>query len=511
MSRFRSSVIVFLGLIFSSWTSASVPVRADETPRIPTPTLPVPFVAVDLAIGESQVITLADKSSYVVKLVELREVRDELRGAVRRAEVKVEICGESATLVSANYRLPQAVGGVRVDCPITGGYAKNSSKTSAGHAPWGLKKDARLRIWPAQGALIEPATFRYPARQRWFSSHTQMANEPVYVDGGERPSQGPVYYHYGLDIGGAEANVDVLAATDGLVVSVGTQVLPGYKDTPVAPRYDVVYLLDDRGWYYRYSHLHTISGELKIGRRVRIGDPIGLLGKEGGSGGWSHLHFDLAGRQPSGEWGIIDGYAFLWEAYLREHRSQLVAVARPHHFATTGQTVTLDGERSWSATGPIAKFAWTGGDGERAATPTWERRYAKAGVYCETLRVTDAAGREDVDFAVVHVLDREHPERLPPSIHAAYAPTFDLRPDQPVRFFVRTFRTTDGEESWNFGDGTPVRTTRSDGNVTPLAKDGYAIIEHRFAKPGLYVVSVQRSDKEGRAATARLKVLIETP
>ena len=33
----------------------------------------------------------------------------------------------------------------------------------------------------------------------------------------------------------------------------------GYEDTPVSPRYDVVYVLDDRGWYYRYSHLHTIS------------------------------------------------------------------------------------------------------------------------------------------------------------------------------------------------------------------------------------------------------------
>lgn len=479
---------------------------ADEIPR---PTRPAPFVAVDLSLGESQQVTLADGKSLSVKLLDVNEQRDSLRGAVRQAEVKVEVNGETIKLESANYRLPQRVGGVRVDCPITRGYAQNSSKTSAGHAPWGLAKDARVRVWPADGPVVEPETFRYPARQRWFASSTQMANEPVYVDGGERPSKGPVYYHYGLDIGGAEGHVDVIAATDGLVVSVGKEVLAGYKDTPVAPRYDVVYVLDDRGWYYRYSHLHTISAELKLGERVKLGQPVGILGKEGGSGGWSHLHFDISGRQPSGEWGIIDGYVFLWDAYVREFQPHLLAVARPHHFATTGQAVVLDGRRSWSSAGPIEKFRWTGTDGQRAEGPLWERTYAQPGVYSEILEVTDKQGRSDFDFAIVHVLDREHPDQLPPSIHASFAPTFGLRPDQPVRFFVRTFRTTDGEETWDFGDGTPAVQVRSDGNVTPLAKDGYAVTEHRFAKPGVYLVKVARTDRRGHTAVARLKVVVE--
>jgi murein DD-endopeptidase MepM/ murein hydrolase activator NlpD len=100
-------------------------------------------------------------------------------------------------------------------------------------------------------------------------------------------------------MGGAEGFVDVVAATDGLVVSIGTERLPGYDGTPVAPRYDVVYLLDDRGWFYRYSHLKSIATNVKLGQRLKMGDAIGILGKEGGSGGWSHLHFDLSGRQPS--------------------------------------------------------------------------------------------------------------------------------------------------------------------------------------------------------------------
>ena len=70
-----------------------------------------------------------------------------------------------------------------------------------------------------------------------------------------------------------------------------------------------------------------------------MGQKIGVLGKEGSSGGWSHLHFDIKGRQPSGKWGIQEGYAFLWEAYRREHRPQIIAVARPHHLIWAGEKV----------------------------------------------------------------------------------------------------------------------------------------------------------------------------
>src|SRR5690606_29180659 len=142
------------------------------------------------------------------------------------------------------------------------------------------------------------------------------------------PANMTIYYHYGLDIGGAEGQVDVIAATDGLVVSAGDKTLDGYKNTPVAPRYDVVYLLDDRGWFYRYSHLQSIGAHVLPGRTLKRGERIGVLGKEGGSGGWSHLHFDISARQPSGNYGIEDGYAFLWEAYLREHKPEILAVAR---------------------------------------------------------------------------------------------------------------------------------------------------------------------------------------
>ena len=217
-----------------------------------------------------------------------------------------------------------------------------------------------------------------------------------------------------------------------------------------------------------------------------MGDAIGILGKEGGSGGWSHLHFDISGRQPSGKWGIIDGYAFLWEANLRERQPKLIAVARPHHFVAVGekgdarrQPLVVGGGQDHDVRMDLHRRP----DGQRAAAS--RATYAKPGVYSEILKITDAAGHVDYDFAIVNVVDKAHPEQLPPSIHAAYAPTMGIKPGQSIKFLVRTFRTTDGEETWDFGDGSPKVTVHSDGNVAIHAKDGYAITTHAYEKPGI--------------------------
>jgi len=300
--------------------------------------------------------------------------------------------------------------------------------------------------------------------------------------------------------------VEVIAATAGLVVSARTESLPGYQGTPVRPRYDVVYLLDDRGWYYRYSHLHSIDDAIRPGATVKMGQKIGVLGKEGGSGGWSHLHFGIQSRQPSGKWGTQEAYGFAWEAYVREHKPKILAVARPHHVAWIGEKVLLDGTRSWSPAGKIARYEWTFTDGATASGATSERTYAKPGTYSEILKTTGPDGAIGYDFAVVQVLDPSQPAQLPPSIQAAYAPSLNVKTGEPVTFKVRTFRTTHGEETWDFGDGSAAVKVKSDGNVKSLAKDGFAVTEHRFAKPGNYLVRVERSNERGEKAITHLSV-----
>lgn len=471
---------------------------------IPAPTRNPTVRVVDLDPGETQTVTLADGASVSVTLRDLKEERDTINQAVRLARVEVTVDGRGVTLESGNYRLPVTIGRVRIDCPITRGYYEKSGSDS-----WGLVKAARLRLWPAGAPLIEPETFGYPLRQRWLASGSQMANEPVHVDGGELPGNRRIYYHNDLDFGGCEGLTEVVAATDGLVVSARGESLPGYGDTPVRPRYDVVYLLDDRGWYYRYSHFHTIDEMVRPGARVSRGQRMGLLGKEGASGGWAHLHFGIVSRQPSGKWGTQEAYGFVWEAYLREHRPAILAIARPHQVAWTGEPVTLDGSRSWSAAGAIARYEWTFTEGGTATGARVARTYARPGTYSEILKVTGADGAVGYDFAFVQVYRRDPPGQLPPSIQAAYAPSFGVKAGQPVTFKVRTFRTTHGEETWDFGDGTAPVRVKSDGNVKALAKDGFAVTEHRFARPGTYLVRVERRNERDEPAVARLAVVVE--
>jgi hypothetical protein len=305
--------------------------------------------------------------------------------------------------------------------------------------------------------------------------------------------------------------VDVLAAAGGRVISAGKDILPGLENNPAQPRYDVVYLLDDRGWFHRYSHLQSIDPAVRPGGQVRLRQKIGVLGKEGGSGGWSHLHYDITSRQPSGQWGIQEGYAFLWEAYQRQYTPKLIAVARPHHFVFTTEKVVLDGSKSWSATGNVARYDWRFTDGTTASGPAVERAYSEPGEYSEILKITDARGEIDYDFAIVIAIDKSAPDRLPPTIHPAFAPTMNIRPGDPVTFKVRSFRTTTGQETWDFGDGSGKVTVKSDGNVTSLAKDGYAVTQHRFERPGHYLVRVERTNEHGLKAIAHLHVPVEPP
>ncbi len=405
---------------------------------------------IDLWVGETERVTLSNGKSVEVSLLQVDAVADNVRGAIRRSTLELKVDGKPLTLECGNYRLPTLLNGVQIDCTITGPYRENNREWMD---PWKLKKDARLRLWPKGSPLVKPGTFVYPVKQRWFASGTQMANEPCYVDGSDLPSAKSVYYHNGLDIGGSESQVEVVAATDALVVSKGDDVLAEHEEnTPVDPRYDVIYLLDDRGWYYRYSHLYSIDDGVTLGERVEIGQTLGLLGKEGGSGGWSHLHFAIYSRQPSNEWGTQEGYALLWESYQNEYKPDVVAVARPHHLIWAGETVTLDGSRSRSLAGEIKSYEWTFTDGTTASGPQVERTYTRAGAYSEVLKVTDGAGRVGYDFAIVQVIEKqEHEigpenEKVPPTLHAVYYPTTSIRPGDEVTFKVRAFRTTHGKE-----------------------------------------------------------------
>jgi hypothetical protein len=50
---------------------------------------------------------------------------------------------------------------------------------------------------------------------------------------------------------------------------------------------------------------------------------------------------------------------------------------------------------------------------------------------------------------------------------------------------------------------------KSDGNVEQHAKDGYAVTQHRFTRPGHYLVRVERTNERGQRAIGHLHVPVE--
>jgi murein DD-endopeptidase MepM/ murein hydrolase activator NlpD len=484
-------------MAFAGCRRESVVQDAGEIPAIP-------FETVDMDIGEQADIALKDGTSAKVRILAVDETYDRVCRALRSADIHLEIDGNKVTIPCANYSLPTVSGRVKVDCQAVKAYMRNTNRDY-----WALENDVRLRLWPANWPLLPPDSFVYPLKQRWFATRTQMANEPTYVDGGEYVDRQRVYYHSHLDFGGAEGLVDVVSATDGVVESAGTQTRTGADKDEVQSRYDVVYIKDQRGWHYRYSHLYSIVEGLKPGDRVKKGQKIGVLGKEGGSGGWSHLHFGITCAQPNGKSGTQESYCFAWEAYLREYKPDVIAVARPHILARPGDEVTLDGSKSWSRKGK-PQLTWTLSDGRKVRGATATISYDKMGTYSEILEARDADGNVSYDFCTVQIFDIARRKDKPPSIHSVYWPTYNIRPGRKITFKVRSFMHERIGETFDFGDGSEPVTLYSDGNADTWAKDGYAVAEYAYAKAGDYIVTATCQDSAGRTGTTHLHVKVDT-
>src|ERR1044072_3474963 len=130
---------MMLAVCFLAAAALVVSARA----AVPEPTRKPIRVVLDLAKGETQTATLARGKPATIRLVDSTIPRDSLRGAVRSSAVTIEANGKRATIDCGNYRLPTAIGGVWIDCPIVKAYYENTN-----HESWCLDKDARIRAWP---------------------------------------------------------------------------------------------------------------------------------------------------------------------------------------------------------------------------------------------------------------------------------------------------------------------------------------------------------------------------
>ncbi len=462
-------------------------------------------IVVELNIGESRIVQLHNKKEVKVTLEEINEIRDSVRNAIRDVRVKIDVDGKKVILNSGNYNLPVSVGEIAIDCPVTGNYIINSNRDS-----WSLGKDARLRIWSRNTPFIKKGTFVYPVKQKLFANMTQSGNEPSWLAWGEDFNNRSIYYHNGHDIGGAEGMDEIISATDGVVLSSRNQVLDDHSDFPGDVRKDVVYIRDERGWYYRYSHFDSIYDDITPGRMVKMGDKLGLIGKQGGSGGWVHLHFGISYKDSSrADWKTEDAFVYVWEAYLRQYKPELVAIARPHQLLWVNQETTLDGSRSRGIANEIVTYEWILSNQTNASGPTHKMKYELPGTYSEILKITDSKGNTDYDFMLIQVLDRADPKPVP-VLQSAYYPTLNIKKNDSVRFFVRAFNTDIDSVAWYFGDGsTPVKVETEKAIRQEETMGRFTETRHAFAEAGHYIVKAENCNASGIKSTAHLHVVVE--
>ena len=419
---------------------------------------------IGLDIGETFTFKLKSGAVRAIRLVSVREYRDSVIHLVRRADVRVQIDGRQMDLVCAPYVMPTETAGLRIQADTTSG--------------WGnITKRAQFSLWDAADPIVDTRRFGYPLRNyRLFSHQTQAYNEPVHLGAGDGDPAGQKFYHdYGFDTAGFEGREEVVSTTEGKIVMFW----PSREDLCSAV------VEDDNGFLWEYAHLKSLAPEIILGAHVKQGQTIGILGKTGPSGNFSHQHLGSYLSRHDVDAGVMNRrlnlYPWLVTAYLAQHPKGLFAVARPHHEVLTGEKVVLDGTNSLSFGGSRSiKGRWILPDGQTVNKARAAVVFRQPGAYVAALWVKDDQGAEDVDFCTIKVYSAANTEKAMPHIFMTYTPTLDIRPDQPVIF-----------RFWFQGKGAvPLQVDFGDGTQQDDYQS-YAELRHSFKTPGIHIVTAQ--------------------
>jgi PKD repeat protein len=166
--------------------------------------------------------------------------------------------------------------------------------------------------------------------------------------------------------------------------------------------------------------------------------------------------------------------------------------------ARTDAPILFDASRSFDADGSLASFAWDFGDGATGSGSRAQHAYAVPGDYTVTLTVTDADGATATDSVVAHViLSQRRPVAVASGPYLGFASTSG---DFNVLLDARGSSDPNGDPltyRWDFGDGSPVRTTTV----------GFA--DHAYAGVGIYTMTVIVNDgiDDSEPATARVEIV----
>jgi len=433
------------------------------------------FVYLD--IGESCAFQLKNGTEKHVSLLSVKEYEDPVIHLTRWADVRVEIDGRPVKLTCAPYVMPTLAEGLRIQADTTSAWLE-------------IPKRVQFSLWDASDPIVDTDLFSFPLPgYRLFSQGAQAYNEPVHLGDRDGDPIGQRFYHnYGVDLAGYEGRQKVLSSITGVVVQA-------------SPDQGSLSIRDDRGFVLNYGHLDSILTGIKVGSPVKQGQWVGMLGRRGASGNFSHLHVGaylsesaMAADRSSRNLNL---YPWLVAAYQKESGTDLCAVARPHKTVLTGDKVLFDGSNSMSFKSNIASFKWEFHDGTSANGPIAEKVYNKPGCYIAALWVEDSHGAVDVDFCKVKVYSRSAPEDVIPTLFVTYYPSAEVYVDEPVNFRAWPQGTEVENVQIEFGDGTIVRDYRA-----------YSAITHKFNKPGIYVATVTGSAGK-LPVTQKVKILVQ--
>jgi murein DD-endopeptidase MepM/ murein hydrolase activator NlpD len=415
------------------------------------------FVYLD--IGESYTFQLKNGREKQVSLLSVKEYEDPVIHLMRRADVKIEIDGKPIELTCAPYVMPTRAEGLMVQADTTSAWLD-------------IPKRVQFSLWDASVPIVDTNLFCFPLPGYHLFSHgVQAYNEPVHLGHRDGDPQGQCFYHnYGIDLAGYESRQKVLSSINGVVVQVNRE-------------QGSLSIRDDHGFILNYGHLDSILSVIEVGSPVRQGQWIGMLGRRGASGNFSHLHVGAYLSESAMNMDRfqrnLNLYPWLVAAYQKENGTMLCAVARPHKTVLTGDRVLFDGSNSMSFKSNIVSFKWEFHDGTSVNGPMAEKVYDKPGCYISALWVKDNRGVVDVDFCKVKVFSQSAPEGVIPTLFVTYYPSAEVCVDEPVNFRIWPQGMEVEHIQIDFCDGTILQDYHS-----------YSAITHKFRKPGIYVVTV---------------------
>lgn len=431
-----------------------------------------------LNIDEEYPFKLKDGSEKIIRLISVREYRDSVLGRTRQAIVNVRVNGKLLQLVCAPYVMPTEIDGIRIQADTTSAWLP-------------LPKRVQFSIWDAKDPIVHTEHLGFPIRDYLIFSHgIQAYNEVVHLGFKDGCPEGVSFHHsYGIDFAGYEGKEPIISCTDGEVVNLS------YRSANM-----FVVIQDNNGLIWEYGHLDSISSQVKKGAHIKKGQQIGILGKTGPSGNFSHLHLgtylskaDLDADRNNRRLNL---YPWLISAHQKQYPGTLYAVARPHQTVSTGEKVTFDASYSLGFGTKIVSYKWVFSDGQTISQVRAEKSFDKPGVYIATLWVEDQNGARDVDFCRVRVFTKSSPEGSIPTIFMTHTPTKNILVNQPVLF-----------RFWLQGvEGKPIEVDFGDGTIVENY-DSYEEIRHNFKSSGIHIVTAS-STIDGKPITQKQKIIV---